>query len=143
MNRKAYPTDLKDAEWEILELLLPKAKPGGRPRSVDLREFLNAIFYRERTGCAWEMLPHDLLPAKTVYDYFNKVSADGTWERINASLVRQISQAVRRDSEPSAAIIDSQSVKTTEKGECGFDAAKQVKGRKRHLLVDVLGLVRK
>jgi putative transposase len=90
--------------------------PGGRPRSVDLREILNALFYRERTGCAWEMLPHDLPPAKTVYDYFNKWSADGTWERINASLVRQVRQAAGRDPEPSAAIIDSQSVKTTEKG---------------------------
>jgi putative transposase len=116
MKRKAYPTDLKDAEWELLEALLPKAKPGGRPRSVDVREILNAIFYRERTGCAWEMLPHDLPPAKTVYDYFNKWSADGTWERINASLVRQVRQAAGRDPEPSAAIIDSQSVKTTEKG---------------------------
>lgn len=116
MNRKPYPTDLKDAEWALLEPLLPKGKPGGRPRSVDLRDILNAIFYRERTGCAWEMLPHDLPPAKTVYDYFNKWSADGTWERINASLVRQVRQAAGRDPEPSAAIIDSQSVKTTEKG---------------------------
>ncbi len=119
MNRKAYPTDLKDAEWELLEPLLPQAKPGGRPRSVDLREILNAIFYRARTGCAWEMLPHDLLPAKTVYDYFNKWSADGTWERINASFVRQVRQATGRNPEPSAAIIDSQSVKTTEKGASG------------------------
>jgi len=116
MNRKAYPTDLKNAEWELLEPLLPQAKPGGRPRSVDLREILNAIFYRERTGCAWEMLPHDFPPAKTVYDYFNQWSADGIWERINASLVRQVRQAAGRDAEPSAAIIDSQSVKTTEKG---------------------------
>jgi len=116
MNRKAYPTDLKDAEWEILRPLLPDAKPGGRPRSVDLREILNAIFYRERSGCAWEMLPHDLPPAKTVYDYFNKWSQDGTWERINARLVRRVRQSEGRDPEPSAAIIDSQSVKTTERG---------------------------
>ena len=116
MNRKAYPTDLKDAEWELLEPLLPKAKPGGRPRSVDLREILNALFYRERTGCAWEMLPHDLPPAKTVYDYFNKWSADGRWERINGGLVGRLRQAEGRDPEPSAAIIDSQSVKTPEKG---------------------------
>lgn len=119
MSRKAYPTDLKETEWERLEPLLPKAKPGGRPRSVDLREILNAIFYRERSGCAWEMLPHDLPPAKTVYDYFNKWAADGTWERINASLVQQVRQAAGRDPEPSAAIIDSQSVKTTEKGANG------------------------
>jgi transposase len=77
MNRKAYPTDLKDAECELLEPLLPKAKPGGRPRSVALREILNGIFYRERTGCTWEMLPHDLPSAKTVYDYF---SSDGASE---------------------------------------------------------------
>ncbi len=116
MDRKAYPTDLQDAEWELLEPLLPRAKPGGRPHSVDLREILNAIFYRERNGCAWAMLPHDLPPTKTVYDYFNKWSAAGTWERINASLVRQVRQAAGREPEPSAAIIDSQSVKTTEKG---------------------------
>lgn len=78
MNRKTYPTDLKDTEWEILKPLLPDAKAGGRPHRVDLREILNAIFYRERTGWAWQMLPHDLPPAKTVYDYFNRWSADGT-----------------------------------------------------------------
>jgi putative transposase len=116
MNRKAYPTDLKDEEWAILEPLLPPAKPGGRPRSANLREILNAIFYRERTGCAWEMLPHDLPPAKTVYDYFNKWSGDGTWERINGELVRQVREAAGRDPEPSAAIVDSQSVKTAKKG---------------------------
>lgn len=116
MNRKAYPTDLKDSEWDILKPLLPEAKQGGRPRSVDLREILNAIFYRERTGCAWDMLPHDFPPAKTVYDYFNQWSEDGTWERINGILVRRVRQSAGRDPEPSAAIIDSQSVKTTEKG---------------------------
>lgn len=119
MNRKSYPTDLKDAEWDLLDPLLPEAKLGGRPRSVELREILNAIFYRQRTGCAWDMLPHDLPAAKTVYDYFNKWSQDGTWERINAILVRRVRQAEGRDAEPSAAIIDSQSVKTTEKGANG------------------------
>lgn len=116
MNRKAYPTDLTDEEWAILEPLLPPAKPGGRRRSVNLREVLNGLFYRERTGCAWEMLPHDFPPNKTVYDYFNKWSSDGTWERINGILVRQVRQTEGRDPEPSAAILDSQSVKTTEKG---------------------------
>lgn len=116
MNRKAYPTDLKEAEWAILKPMLPEAKPGGRPRSVNLREILNAIFYRERTGCAWDMLPHDFPPAKTVYEYFNQWSKDGTWARINGVLVRQVRRAEGRDAEPSAAIIDSQSVKTTEKG---------------------------
>jgi putative transposase len=116
MNRKTYPTDLKDAEWAILQPRLPEAKPGGRPRSVDLREILNAIFYRERTGCAWDMLPHDFLPAKTVYEYFNAWSKDGTWQHLNGVLVRQMREKAGRDPEPSAAIIDSQSVKTTEKG---------------------------
>jgi putative transposase len=116
MDRKPYPTDLNTTQWEILEPLLPKAKPGGRPRSVDLREILNAIFYRERTGCAWDMVPHDFPPTKTVYDYFNQWSQEGTWEQINGELVRRVRQAEGRDPEPSAAIIDSQSVKTTEKG---------------------------
>ncbi len=116
MNRKSYPTDLKDAEWGIVSPLLPEAKPGGRPRSADLREVLNAIFYRERSGCAWEMLPHDFPPAKTVYEYFNQWSQDGTWERINGELVRRLRVAEGREEEPSAAIIDSQSVKTVEKG---------------------------
>src|SRR5882672_5952285 len=116
MTRKAYPTDLTDEEWAILKELLPDAKPGGRPRRVDLREVLNAIFYRQRTGCAWEMLAHDLLPCKTVYDYFNTWSKAGTWERINPALVRRVRVAEGRNEEPSAAIIDSQSVKTVEKG---------------------------
>jgi putative transposase len=116
MNRKAYPTDLTDKEWDILSALLPEAKAGGRPRSVDLREVLNGIFYRLRSGCAWEMLPHDLPPHQTIYDYFNKWSADGTWERINGLLRRRVRVAEGREEEPSAAIIDSQSVKTVEKG---------------------------
>lgn len=100
MNRKLYPTDLKDAEWELLQPLLPEAKQGGRPRRVELREILNAIFYRQRTGCAWEMLPHDLPPAKTVYDYFNKWAQDGTWERLNGLLLRRLRQVEGRDAEP-------------------------------------------
>lgn len=116
MSRKTYPTDLTDKEWDILKEYLPRAKPGGRPRSVDLREILNGIFYRQRTGCAWEMLPHDLPPHQTVYEYFNAWSKDGTWERINGALVRHVRVAEGRNEEPSAAIIDSQSVKTVERG---------------------------
>jgi len=113
MNRKAYPTDRKEAEWAILKPLLPEAKPGGRPRSVDLGEILNAIFYRERTGWAWDMLPHDFPPAKPVYEYFNQGSKEGTWARINGVWGRRVRQAEGRDPEPSAAIIDSQSVRSS------------------------------
>lgn len=116
MNRKTYPTDLNDAEWEILKPLLPEAKGGGRPRPVDLREILNGIFYREGSGWAWERRPHDLATSKTVYDDFNQGSANGTGEKINGELVRQVRQAAGRDPQPSAAIIDSPSVKTSEKG---------------------------
>jgi putative transposase len=116
MSRKAYPTDLTDKEWDILKEYLPGAKPGGRPRSVDLREILNGIFYRLRTGCAWEMLPHDLPPHQTVYEYFNAWSSDSTWERINNALVGRVRVAEGREAEPSAAILDSQSVKTVERG---------------------------
>ena len=116
MKRKAYPTGVTDKEWNLVKDLLPEAKTGGRPRSVDMREILNGIFYRQRAGCAWEMLPHDLPAHQTVYDYFNRWSKDGTWERVNGSLVRAVRVAEGRDAEPSAAIIDSQSVKTVEKG---------------------------
>ena len=116
VDRKPYSTDLSDKAWNILEPLIPEAKPGGRPRSVNIREIMNAIMYRARTGCAWELLPHDFPPSMTVYDYFNKWSEDGTWEKINAALVRELRITEGRDPEPSAAIIDSQSVKTTEKG---------------------------
>jgi putative transposase len=109
---------------------------------MDLHEILNTIFYRERTGCAWDMLPHDLPPAKTVYDYFNKWSTDGTWERLNGIFARRVRQSEGRDAELSAAMIDSQSVKTTEKGaNAATIQSRRCTDRKRHLLVDVLGLV--
>ena len=141
-KRKPYPSDVNDAEWQILEPLIPPAKTGGRPRSCDMREILNGIFYEVRSGCAWRMLPHDLPPWQSVYNYFRQLKGDGTWEHINKALRTQIRIADGRDAEPSAAILDSQSVKTTSvKGVRGYDAGKKIKGRKRHILVDTLGLL--
>ena len=116
MKRKTYPSDLTDEQWELLSPLLPAAKPGGRPRTVELREILNAILYVLRTGCAWRMLPHDLPPWQTVYKYFRGFSEDGTWERVHDAMRPNVREGEGRSAMPTAAIIDSQSVKTTEKG---------------------------
>jgi len=116
-KRQAYPTDLNDAEWQKIEPHLPKRKsPRGRKRVHSFREILNAIFYVLRSGCAWRMLPHDLPPWQTVYHYFRLWRQDGTWARINEALRIELRVASGRDPQPSAAILDSQSVKTTEKG---------------------------
>ena len=142
-ERESYPTDLSDAEWQEIELLIPKPKTNrGRKRKHPLREILDAIFYLLRAGCAWRLLPHDFPPWKTVYHYFRLWRKDGTWEQINTALRIRLREADGREPEPSAAILDSQSVKTTSvKGIRGYDAGKKVKGRKRHILVDTLGLL--
>src|SRR5215471_13225157 len=117
-TRKPYLTDLTDEQWAVLQPLLPRAKPGGRPRKVDMREVVNTILYLNRTGCQWDLLPHDLLPKSTVYEYFSQWRNDGTWQHMMDALraaVRQ-QQAPSHEPIPSAASLDSQSVKTTAQG---------------------------
>lgn len=142
MRRKPYPTDLTAEQWAILKPHLAKPPGRGAPRRVNLREIINALLYLSRTGCQWRMLPHDLPAWETVYYYFSQWRDDGTWHRINHELRIEIRVSVGKDPEPSAAVLDSQSVKTTEtSGVRGYDAGKKVNGIKRHLLVDTLGMI--
>src|SRR5262245_48086429 len=142
MKRKRYPSDLTDAQWAILESWIPDARPGGRPRKADMRQVVNAIFYLIREGCSWRALPHDFPPWKTVYNYFQAWQQDGTWDQFLTALRLRVRRAAGRAPDPRVACIDSQSVRTASGGQAvGTDGGKKVRGRKRHIAVDTLGLL--
>ena len=144
MKRKTYPTDLSDEQWKLLCLMLPPPERFGRKRQIDLREVFNALCYLARAGCQWRLLPKEFPKWETVYYYFRRWRESEWFVALNDKLRQEIRLRAGKQPDPSAAIIDSQSVKTDEQAEAkGYDAGKKVKGRKRHILVDTLGLLLK
>src|SRR5271170_6047440 len=145
-SKLRYPSDLTADECRLVEPLIPPVKTGGGKRTVIMREVVNGLMYILSTGCQWREIPKDLPPKSSVYDYFDLWAYDGTLERIHHALYEQCREQAQREASPTAAIIDSQSVKSAEKGGAcidphGYDAGKKIKGKKRHILVDTLGLL--
>lgn len=138
MARSAYPSDVTEKQWKLIEKYIPKPKPGGRPRSVDMHEVINGILYLVRTGCSWRQLPHDLPPWGTVHYYYRCFRLSGVWKKIHDALREQVRRKEGRKARPSAAIIDSQSVKTTEKG----GIAGTMRARKSRVASGTLSLIR-
>ena len=142
MKTTDYPSDLTDRQFALIEPLLPKAKPGGRPRKANLHDVLDAIFYVNRTGCQWRYLPRDFPPVTTVHTYYRQWRTDGTWQRVLDALREKVRRNAGKRPTPSACAIDSQSAKASGAGgEVGYDAGKKTHGRKRHIVVDTLGLL--
>ncbi len=139
---KVYPTDLTDEQWALIAPLLPPAKPGGHPRVVKLLLVLNTIFYLNKTGCQWAMIPKDLAKRSTTFDYFSTWKKDGTWQTILDTMRQQVRVAAGHEPQPQKAAIDSQTVKGSEAGgPRGYDGGKKINGRKRHIIVDTMGLL--
>jgi len=140
---QSYPSDLTDDEWHIIKPLIPKPKDGGRPIKHSRRMILNAVFFLNRSGCQWSMLPKDFPPKSTVFDCFAAWGKIGLWEQLNSRLRQKVRVAEGRKPSPTAAVLDSQSVKGAEQGgkAIGYDAGKKISGRKRHILVDTLGML--
>ncbi|WP_144259506.1 IS5 family transposase [Methylocystis sp. ATCC 49242] len=145
-SKLRYPSDVTDSEWTLVEPLIPPAKRGGGKRTVEMRAVVNGLMYVLSTGCQWRAIPKDLPPKSTVYGYFDLWTYDGTLDRIHRALYVKCREAAGREASPTAAVIDSQSVKGAEKGGVasirnGYDAGKKIKGKKRHILVDTIGLL--
>ena len=139
--RRRYPSDLTDQQWEIIKDLIPVARTGGRPRTTDVRLIVNAVLYLTRSGCAWRYLPKEYPPNKTVYDYFSRWKSSGVWRQIHFTLAIKVRVAQGRSECPSTVIIDAQSVRAHYGEERGWDGFKKVRGRKREIVVDTMGIL--